>query len=290
MSLKPPPDVLRAAARNIGGIGLVLLALAVSVAATFVRDSKHLVPGMATARDVPGTCHNDQDIFEVELTTAELTPPVSCTRPHTGEVVWTVQLTGVVAKEHDRPTPEMLKGQYGSLCDYGRLKKYVGKTPEGYLYNLSLSIRYPSAPEWREGLRTARCIAQPNYRQGPIRAVLDFPLRDSWRTKASAVIRLCAVGRTAYLTCDQPHTEEVLEPVNPFPKSQKAFPPEERSIRLGRKPCTRQALALLGRSKVPDGLSVIVEPAEIQNWNQHHDVGCRIGSPLRSGSLAAGLR
>jgi hypothetical protein len=41
---------------------------------------------------------------------------------------------------------------------------------------------------------------------------------------------------------------------------------------------------------LPAGLSVIVEPAEIQNWDQHHDVGCRIESSRRTGSLAGGLR
>jgi hypothetical protein len=267
----------------------VLLAIAVSVGATFVRDGKHLVAGISTAEDVPGTCHNDQDIFEVELTTAELTPAVPCTRPHTSEVVWTVRLTGIVAEEHDRPTPEMLSS-YKGLCRYSRIGKYVGKTPEGFLYNLRIDIRYPSAPEWRAGLRIARCIAEPYYHQGDGRATLSFPLRNSWGTKASAAIRLCATGTTDYVTCDQPHTQEVLEPVSPFPKSQKAFPPPERSIQLGQKPCTRQALALLGRSKLPSGLSVIVEPAEIQNWTLHHDVGCRVSSDQRTGSLATGLR
>jgi hypothetical protein len=284
-------SVLRTIALNVGGVGLVLLALVLSVGATFVRDSKHLAPGISTTEDVPGTCHTDLDIFEVELTSAELTPAVPCTGPHTSEVVWTVQLTGVVADQHDRPTPEMLSGAYKTLCRYSRVAKYVGKTPNGFLYNLRVDIRYPSAPEWRAGLRTARCIAGPFYHLGATtRAMINFPLRNSWRTEASAAIRLCANGRTDYLPCDRAHTEEVLEPVNPFPKSQRSFPSEERSLRLGRKPCTRQALALLGRSTMPAGLRVIVEPAELQNWDQHHDVGCRIASAQRTGSLAAGLR
>jgi hypothetical protein len=291
MSIKPPPGLLRTVARNAGGICLVLLALALSVGATFVRDSKHLLPGISTAKDVPGTCHNDQDVFEVELTTAELTPAVPCTRPHTGEIVWTVHLTGIVAQQHNRPTPEMLSGQYGRLCRYSRLGSYVGQTAKGFLYNLTINIRYPSAPEWRAGLRTARCLAGPFYHVGSgTRAMIDFPLRGSWATKASAAIRLCANSKTDYVPCSVPHTEEVLEPVNPFPRSQQAFPSVQRSMRLGLRPCTKQALALLGRSKLPSGLSVIVEPAEIQNWALHHDVGCRIGSAQRTGSLAGGLR
>jgi Septum formation len=284
MSFKPPPGVSRTVAREVGGICLVLLAIAVSIGATFVRDSKHLRPGISTAKDVPGTCHNDQDIFEQELASAELTPAVPCTSPHTGEIAWTVQLTGIVAQQHNRPTPEMLTN-YGHLCQYERVKKYIGKTLDGFEFNLRVDIRYPSAPEWRRGVRTARCIAEPYYHQGPGRATFTFPLAGSWATKASAAIRLCSNGLTNYLPCDRPHTEEVLEPVSPFPASQVAFPSNATSARLGRKPCTREALALLHAKTLPSGLRVIVDPPLIQDWSTHHNVGCRIGSPVRTGSL-----
>lgn len=289
MSSKPRLDLRRMAA-NAGGVLLILLVLALSFGATYVRDSNHLVPGISTADDVPGTCHNDQDYFEVELTSAELTPAVPCTSPHTSEVVWTVELTGLVAAEPDRPTPEMLSGQYKKLCQQRkRLAAYVGENPRGFLYNIAVDIRYPSAPEWRAGLRTARCIAGAFYHTQPVRPTLDFALADSWSLAKSAAIRLCATGETQYLPCDQPHSEEVLEPINVFPRKQIAFPSPDLSRKFGRLPCTRLALDLLGRSTMPRGLSVIVEPAEPQNWPRHRDVGCRIRSMQLTGTLAAGL-
>ncbi|MGI8677501.1 MAG: septum formation family protein [Jatrophihabitans sp.] len=280
----------RTIAANVGGVVLVLVILALPFGATRVRDSKHLLPGITTAADVPGTCHNDQDYFEVELTSAELTPAVPCTSRHTSEVVWTVALTGQVAAQHDRPTPEMLSGQYRKLCQQPRrLSAYVGEDPRGFLYNLALDIRYPSAPEWRAGVRIARCIAGPFYHAGLTRPTVNFALAGSWGGVESGAIRLCATDPNAYLPCDRPHTQEVLEPINVFPRTQITFPSPDLSRKLGQLPCTRQALDLLGRTALPASLSVIVEPAEPQNWPRHRDVGCRIQSAQRTGTLAAGL-
>lgn len=282
---------LRAIAVEVGGVLLVVAALIFSFGATYVRDSKHLLPGFSTAADVPGTCHNDQDYFEVELTSAELTPPVPCTRPHTSEVLWTVQLTGIVAEQHNRPTPEMLAPQFRRLCQQPqRLAAYVGENPRGFLYNLSLDIRYPSAPEWRAGVRTARCIAGPFYHTTfATRPTFNFPLAGSWTREQSAVIRLCATIANKFVPCDQPHTQEVLEPVDPFPATQIAVPPPALAISLGMAPCTKEVLALIGRSKVPNGSEVIVEPPDPQSWPVYHAVGCRLQFAQRIGSVAAGL-
>lgn len=281
---------IRTFAANAGGVLLILLTIALSFGATYVRDSEYLVPGITTADDVPGTCHNDQDYFEVELTSAELTPAVPCDSPHTSEVVWTVELTGVLAQQQRRPTPEMLAGQYSGLCqERQRLADYVGVDGRGFLFNLSLDIRYPSAPEWRAGVRTARCLAGATQHPPRVRPTLDFPLEGSWTRPESVAIRLCSTGGVAYLPCDQPHTEEVLQTVLVFPPTQIEFPPPGLSLELGIAPCTTRALDLLGVSALPAGLTVIVAPAEPQNWPQHRDVGCRIGSAERTGTLAAGL-
>ncbi len=270
---------------------LVVLALALSFGATYVRDDSRLVPpGITTVADVPGTCHNDQDYFEVELASATLTPAVPCTSPHTSEVVWTVKLTGVVAAQPDRPTPEMLAPAFGKLCQQPqRLAAYVGADQRGFMYNLNLGTRYPSAPEWRAGVRTARCIATPGYVTEKVRPTLSFPLKGSWKRAESAAIRLCANGGKAFLPCDRPHTQEVLQPVEAFPPTQVAFPPPALSRKLGLAPCTRLALAHLGRSTLPAGLRVVVAPAELRNWPKFRAVGCRIESPRRTGTLAAGL-
>ncbi|MDQ6874141.1 MAG: septum formation family protein [Actinomycetota bacterium] len=291
-AMEPKPHrALRAIAVEVGGVLLIVAALVVSFGATYVRDSKHLVPGFSTAADVPGTCHNDQDYFEVELTSAELTPPVPCTRPHTSEVLWTVQLTGRVAQEHNRPTPEMLAPQYRRLCQLPqRLAAYVGENPNGFLYNISLDIRYPSAPEWRAGVRIARCIAGPFYHTTFVtRPTFNFPLAGSWTREDSAAIRLCATIANKFVPCDQPHTQEVLEPVDPFPATQIAVPPPALAISLGMAPCTKEVLALIGRSKLPNGSQVVVEPPDAQSWPVYHAVGCRFQFALRIGSVAAGL-
>lgn len=261
-----------------------------SFAATQVRDSARLRPGWSTAADVPGTCHRDTDYFETFLAQAELTPAVSCTSPHTVEVLWTVRLTGILAAQHDRPTPEMMSGQYAHICDdRTRLNRYLGINSTGYLYYLDVYPRYPSAPEWRAGVRIARCVAQTTVNDRSGYPMLSFSLRNSWRTQASAAIRLCANGAYSYVPCSQPHTEEVLGPVSPFPRGQISFPSPALSRRLGLRPCTDAALAFLGRRAMPAGLSVIVEPAEQQNWPKNRDVGCRIGSAERTGTLQGGL-
>lgn len=286
---RKPQGPLGSLVANVGGVLLVVLVIALSFGATYVRDSEYLKPGISTADDVPGTCHNDQDYFEVELTSALLTPAVPCDGPHTSEVVWTVELTGVLAELQRRPTPEMLYGQYGTLCQTpARLANYVGFDKRGFLNNLALDIRYPSAPEWRAGLRTARCISGAVYHPPQVRPTLDFALAGSWARAESAAIRLCSTGGYAYLPCDRPHTEEVLQPISVFPETQVDFPPPELSLELGLGPCTTVALALLGQSELPEGLSVIVAPAEPQNWPARRDVGCRIGSAERTGTLAAG--
>jgi len=270
-------------------VALILVALSVSFLATHVRDKAHLVPGISTAVDVPGTCHNHHDYFENELASAELTPAVPCTSPHTSETLWTRPLTGILARQPDRPTPEMLSGLYKDVCqDPARLSRYVGQNSTGFLFNLYVNARYPSAPEWRSGVRTVRCVALMSY-PGPARVRWQFPLRGSWARSASAAIRLCANGATAYLPCSQPHVEEVLLPVSPFPATQRAFPDPRISIRRGHAPCARAALDLLGTKSLPAGLHVVVEPAEQQNWAHSHDVGCRIGSERRTGTLQAGL-
>jgi len=276
--------------KNAAGVLLLMLAIGASFAATQVRDNARLRPGLSTAADVPGTCHNDTLWMENELALAELTPGVSCYSVHTSEVLWTRQLTGILTKQHDRPTPEMLAGQYSRICnDPARLSRYIGQDSVGYPYNITTYPRYPSAPEWRAGLRTVRCMGSAWYHLGDSRATLDFPLRNAWKAAASATIRLCADASGGYLPCNQLHVQEVLEPLDPFPASQKKFPSPALSRRLGLAPCTEIALKFLGVSRLPTDLHVVVEPAEQQNWAHSHDVGCRIASPLRVGSLQAGL-
>ncbi|PZS13535.1 MAG: hypothetical protein DLM57_16375 [Pseudonocardiales bacterium] len=269
---------------------LVVVALSLSFAATYARDSKHLVAGISTASDVPGTCHLAHDYFESEMAVAELTPPVPCTAPHSSETLWTRQLTGILALQHNRPTPELLSGQYKDVCqDPTQLDHYIGHIWPGFPYNLVVYPRYPSAPEWRAGLRTVRCVGSLWFNQGVNRLTWSFPLRGSWSRTMSAIIRLCADAAGAYLPCDRPHVDEVLEPLNPFPATQISFPAPQLSRRLGLGPCTREALDLLGRKSIPREYQVVVEPAERQNWPHSHDVGCRIRSSVRSGTLAAGL-
>lgn len=290
MPHRPRALAVRPIAINAAGVLLILVALVLSLAATQVRDGARLRPGMSTASDVPGTCHRDVDFFETFLAQAELTPAVPCHTPHSVEVLWKVALRGVLARQPDRPTPEMISGQYGKVCDdEARLKRYVGVDAQGYVYFLKVYPRFPSAAEWRAGVRVARCVAQPTAGPGPGVAMVSFGLRNSWRLAASAAIRLCANAAYAYVPCSQPHVEEVLQPVYPFPRSQAAVPSAEQSRRSGQAPCTTQALALLGRKTLPAGLRVVVEPAEPRNWPANRGVGCRIASDRRTGSLREGL-
>ncbi len=277
---------VRAAGLNLAGVTLLLAVLSVSFLATRVRDTAHLVPGMSTAADVPGTCHNHHDYFENDLASAELTPAVPCTSPHTSETLWYTVASGILAAQPNRPTPEMLGGVYKDIChDPARLNTYVGQRSTGFLYNLNVYPRYPSAPEWRAGVRSVRCVASMWYHIGPGRARWSFPLRDSWMHPVSATIRLCANGGVAYVPCDRPHIEEVLQPLNPFPTSQRGFPDARVARRLGQVPCTKAALDLLGLKALPAGLHAVVEPPELANWAHSHDVGCRIGSGSRTGTL-----
>lgn len=292
MLMRSRKPAARLVAANVAGALVVVAVLAIALAATQVRDPARLRPGISTAADVPGTCHRDLNMFETTLAQAELTPPVPCSRPHNIEVVWTVPLGGILAAQHDRPTPEMMNGQYAGVCnDPSRLRRYVGVPPDapGYLYFLQLYPRFPSAPEWRAGVRTARCVAQWTGQQGAQLPTLTFSLRDSWAGAGSAAIRLCANAAYAYVACSQPHTQEVLEPVSPFPAGQQSLPSPALSRRLGLPWCTAEALRFLVRSAIPNGLHVVVEPAEQRNWPGNRDVGCRIVSARRTGSLQGGL-
>jgi len=86
---------------------------------------------MPTSAATPGTCHVAADPNELAATISDTAPPVPCDRPHQTETVWIHQIDGPLAREVERPNPELLGATLDTRCDdYTRLRAYLGAEPK----------------------------------------------------------------------------------------------------------------------------------------------------------------
>ncbi len=166
---------------------------------------------MPTRAATPGTYHVAVDPNELAATISDTAPPVPCDRPHQTETVWIHQIDGPLAREVERPNPELLGATLDARCnDYTRLRAYLGAEPNDNHWGLSMFIKVPTRAEWAEGDRTLRCEAVAAGSESG-RPVMKESISGILRRTASARYRLCWSAGAA-VTCDQAHDAEALSP------------------------------------------------------------------------------
>jgi hypothetical protein len=193
---------------RLGGAVVCVLLILVVASLVYGPASRSALP---TRDSVAGTCHHASDATDLIATASDTSPAVPCTQPHQTETLWTVQITGLLAGQKERPNPELINATLAGRCDdYWRVRAYLGADTYDDHWGVSTVMKVPTPAEWAKGDRTLRCEAVSG-KGGSQPPTASDTLRGILRRKDSAPFRLCRVGGQL-VSCDQGHDEEAMSP------------------------------------------------------------------------------
>lgn len=198
----------RAALRRAVLTVIALAALTVSGCA--LPGLQHVGMGVGSYRTTwtVGACHKlDQYVESDQMFASDTTPPVPCTSPHQSETYAVVPITGVVADQAQRPTPDWLDAALRGDCSWSQMEDYLGGGAAGAQRDVTVLQIVPSENEWRDGVRKVRCDALVGPRTPSSIATISQSLKGIMLTPAGARFRDCPLGNTE-TSCDGLHTTE----------------------------------------------------------------------------------
>ncbi|GAA0394786.1 hypothetical protein Acor_64400 [Acrocarpospora corrugata] len=234
-----------------------------------------LAPAAATGRPsaaMPvGSCHRmsqPEELYHV----SDVAPPVSCTEPHQTETYLVTRLSGALATEPDRPSPDRLR----AACDYRPIRPYLGARRKDAQWGIEIQAKFPTRAEWAAGNRTLRCDLLVPTLHTDLGPQLTAPLRGIMRHPQSVLVRRCR-RETVDVVCALPHDQEWVEPPI-YLAHDDSTPSQMKHL------CQANARAYTGGTL--DGLAVTVEPVDTRQahcWLRHDDDAVTT-TTLRGGS------
>ncbi|GIH23269.1 hypothetical protein Aph01nite_15790 [Acrocarpospora phusangensis] len=217
-----------------------------------------------------GSCHRmsqPEELYHV----SDVAPPVPCTHPHQTETYLLTKVSGSLAAEPVRPSPDRLR----AACDYRPVRPYLGARARDAQWGIEIWAKFPTRTEWAAGNRILRCdlfVPALNPDDAP---EVTTPLRGIMGTRQSVAVRRCRL-ETQDVVCALPHDQEWVEPPAYLYTEDNTKRQWRRQCRVNARAYTGGPLAGLNVTPVP------INDHQAECWLRHED-GAVTTTTLRGG-------
>ncbi|MFB9427755.1 septum formation family protein [Streptoalloteichus tenebrarius] len=210
---------------------------------------------------------------------------VACTEEHLFEMVGVADVSGVFGKDAPFPPPEQRQQLQQERCTPVANQYLSGKLdPHGRFKVSSLT----SEQEWRNGDRTMRCGLQVPTASGALYPVFGPVAKLDQSDVYDTGICLGINGRNIGdpVTCDRPHSYEIIGTVDLGAQFPKEFPDFRRQDEALANACAAMAGQYApGQDMKKKGLEIAWDNRSQESWNVgSRKVNCKVGAPLPDSS------
>ena len=264
-------------------------ALAVAGFASQGLENVGMGVGSFTTVWTAGSCHRLDQLVETDpMFASDTSPAVPCTSAHQSETYVTEPITGAVAAQAERPSPQWLQSAVRGACGQHGLGAFFGEQPPDVVRDISVLRIVPSVTEWRAGVRRVRCDALIGPRDTQSIATISTSLKGIEQTAADR-FRVCRLGFDE-VSCSALHQAELVNPAIRFTNAELK---RDHAYQLAkvRSQCQAEVAAYLGAS-LSSRTDIVLKP-ELPGDYPHTDsrVGhCWIGPADPGRTITGSLR